>query len=86
MEIIVVLLLLTSLDNNSELSQKLRSALDFYRQNRELITMFTNSAAAKKTPPSREEESGGEKKESRTPEETSDSMKILEEYLKRAAV
>lgn len=92
MEMLVLLLVLTSLDKNSDLSEKLRSALAFYRENRELIAMFANAAGAapaagaasaeqQQASPVQEEE----KKESR-PREEFDSVKILEEYLKRSAV
>ena len=91
MEMLVLLLVLTSLDKNSDLSEKLRSALSFYRENRELITMFANTvnaapaaanASAEESAPSQQ---GAEQKESR-PQGGIDSMKILEEYLKRSAV
>lgn len=85
MEILVILLLLTFMDNNSELICKLRSALQFYRENRELIAMFQN-ASAKPAPPPESGEKCGEEKESRPSEGKIDSMKILEEYLKRSAV
>ncbi len=93
MEILFIVLLLTSLDGNSELMQKLRSALEFYRQNKELIAMFASGAGAMKTQAAEQdteeetkEEETKEEKESRSSEGKFDSMKILEEYLKRSAV
>lgn len=89
MEMLALLLILTSLEKNSDLPQKLRSALAFYRENKELITMFANAAngapsaggAPNPAPPQ-----SGEKKESRPSGERVDSLKILEDYLSRAAV
>ena len=87
-EILFIVLLLTLLDGNSELMQKLRSALEFYRQNKELIAMFASGAGAMKTQAAEQdtEEETKEEKESRSSEGKFDSMKILEEYLKRSAV
>ena len=86
MEILVLLLLLTSLDKDSDLTGKLRSALAFYRENRELITMFAGSMnASQPASPASATESAEKTKESR-PSEKVDSLKILEEYLSRSAV
>ena len=87
MEMLVLLLILTSLEKNSDLSEKLRSALSFYRENRELISMFANTVNAAPSAgaaPDPAPAQSGEKKESRP--QGADSMKILEEYLKRSAV
>ena len=85
MEMLVLLILLMTLDKNSDLNQKLRSALNFYRENRELITMLAGTVNAKAgAEPASAEKSAH--KESRPSEEKVDSMKILEEYLKRSAV
>jgi hypothetical protein len=89
MEILVLLVLLMTLDKNSDLTAKLRSALTFYRENRELIQMVSTAAGMKPTgaepahaEPKRETRN---EKESPAPQGT-DSLKILEEYLKRTAV
>ena len=75
------------MDNNSELICKLRSALQFYRENRELIAMFQGAAGKSAPPPSEHgDEKCEEEKESRPSDGKIDSMKILEEYLKRSAV
>ena len=89
MELLVILLLLTSLDKNSDLLKQMRSALDFYREHRDLITMFAAAApgmgsAAPKSDASPEPPHDEQKKESR-PAGGDDSLKILEDYLKRAA-
>ena len=85
MEILVLLLLLTSLDKDSDITGKLRSALAFYRENRELITMLTGAVNAAQPAAATGKESADKTTESR-PSEKVDSLKILEEYLSRSAV
>lgn len=84
MEILVILFLLTSMDSGSELTQKLRSALQFYRENRELIAMFQSTM--NRTPPPVSDAEPPIEEKSRPSEGKIDSLKILEEYLKRSAV
>ena len=74
------------MDNNSDFICKLRSALQFYRENRELIAMFQGASNRPAPPPPPVDEKCEEEKESRPSDGKIDSMKILEEYLKRAAV
>ena len=74
------------MDNNYELICKLRSALQFYRENRELINMLRGMTEQGQNAQPKPREEHEDKKESRPQEERVDSMKILEEYLKRSAV
>ena len=82
METLLLLFVLSTLDKNTDLKHTLESFLRFYRENRDLIAMLTSGlggAPAKEADPEPQ-------KESRPPERENDSVKILEEYLKRTAV
>ena len=87
MEMLILLLLLSTLDKNNDLTAKLRGALNFYRENRELLQMMATMSAAPPsgtTPPP--EQKPEQEKTSRHAEGSADSMKLFEEYLKRTAV
>lgn len=86
MDTLLLVFLLMTLSQNKESLQKLRSALCFYRENRELIQTIAGSMGAAGTaqPQSEREPARGETKESRP--RGDDSLKVFEEYLKRCAV
>ena len=73
MEILIILLLLSLCEKNTELRETLQSALKFYKENRELI---------KSLYPQEREEPPKEKKTEST--DTADSsLKLIEQFLNR---
>lgn len=82
METLLLLFVLSTLDKNTDLKQTLESFLRFYRENRDLVAMLAGGLGGAPAKTERSEP----QKESRPPERENDSMKILEEYLKRSSV
>lgn len=83
MEPILLLLLLTSMQQGGDLNAALQKFLTFWRENRELIMLLTRGApadAAQKAP-----DRAPDKKEDRPPQEDSPIVSVLEEYLKNSA-
>ena len=77
MEILIILLLLSLCEKNSELKETLQSALKFYRENRELLQSLYSSPKEGEQAPSKEE--------NKTPSEKneSESLKLIEQFLNR---
>ncbi len=83
MEPILLLFLLSTIDKNPDLKEKLHSFLVFYKENRDLFAML---AGAQKGAPEPEKTPDTEQKENRPSQSEKDgSVRILEEYLKRCA-
>ena len=87
MEMLLLLFLFSTLDKNSNLKETLQSFLGFYRENRDLISMLAGArTAADGTAQTAAQEPPAGEMENRLPKaEKVDSVKILEEYLKRTA-
>ena len=85
METLLLLFLLIALDKDPALKDALRNFLGFYRENRELISAVLkqngSQATAAEKPAAPQQPPAAEKQESRT--ERTDSLRVLEEYLKR---
>ncbi len=77
MELLIVLLLLALCEKNSELKETLQSALKFYRENRELFVALSSPNKEQKG----EEKSASSERSAE--EKTADSLKLIEQFLKR---
>lgn len=79
----ILLFVLFAAKSDPALSEKLRSFLAFYRENRDLFAMMTASGLpmSEKEPAKEPEETPV--KEERRPTGGADAEKILEEYLRR---
>ena len=85
METMLLLLVLIALDKDPALKDALRGFLGFYKENRELIsTVLKQGAAEAAATAAPQQPPAAEKQESR-PERT-DSLRVLEEYLKRCEI
>ncbi len=81
METFALLFLLAYAGGDDEFKQKLRSALDFYRENRELIqALAENGATMSETKPSKSDERPSEAKENR-PDEGAGGTDLLAKFL-----
>lgn len=87
METLVLLCLLAYANGDDNFKQKLRSALDFYRENRELISMLIKNEAPmseteppQSAPKSSETPKPSEAQESR-PQSEAGNMDVLIKYL-----
>ena len=92
MEPVLLLLLLTSMQQGGDLNAALQKFLAFWRENRELILLLARGAGAPPegtknadtTEGSKNADTSAEKKD-RPPQEDSPVISILEEYLKKNA-
>ena len=88
MEPILLLLLLTSMQQGGDLNAALGKFLSFYRENRELILLLARGGAPAAA---RTEQSAGQsaqqtpEQKTDRPQEDSPIVSILEEYLNRGA-
>lgn len=88
MDIAVLLLLLWMTGGNEEMKSSLRSFLSFYRENRDLVSLFANSSAEKKGDERDERDEkdvpcSSEQQKSRPRGEVG-AVDILQRYLMRA--
>lgn len=71
---LIVLFILALSEKNAQVKETLKCALDFYRQNRELLTALAGASHLSS------EESGEQQKSS--PDVGGESLHIIEEFLK----
>ena len=76
MEILIVLFILALTEKNPELKDSLQKVLKFYRENRELLTVFASSSE-----PSPTQQNSFEKEAAA--DFAPEKLRIIEEYLKR---
>lgn len=81
----ILLFILASLDKNSSLRNSLRDFLGFYKENRELLAMLAQSVRQEGAPQAEQPAPPAEDKKKSRPQGT-DSLDLLDEYLKRCAV
>ena len=78
MEMLIVLFILALSEKNAEVKETLKSVLDFYRQNRELLTAMASMHSAPETG-----ETAHVSEQKSSPDPGGDSLRIIEEFLKR---
>lgn len=78
METVIVLLILALSEKNAELKETLKSVLEFYRQNRDLLTAL--AGVSKRDAPEPTEKKEAQKN---SPAGEGESLRLIEEFLKR---
>lgn len=79
MEMLLVVLLLALSDKDPAVKEKLRAVLDFYRENRELLHALAGNPSAAE----RGEQKEPEEEKKSSPTVSAESLRILDEFLKR---
>lgn len=84
MEILLAILILSLSGKDADFKETLRAALDFYRENRELLKTLAGSSSALSQPRPANRETPQTEKNS--PVSGGDDLSVLEEFLKKYGV
>ena len=84
MEILLAILILSLSGKDADFKETLRTALDFYRENRELLKTLVGSSSALSQPRPANRETPQTEKNS--PVSGGDDLSVLEEFLKKYGV